>query len=163
MNNLKRLPEGAKVVIPCVYNSGRRAYVRATVGHPEVIHIQILDDPERPYQGVVDRYLHLCIGEIENKVICEYKGVLGEIERREAKNIIEAVKGINKYFFAGQLTVLSDYPTKMIVERVINGENYEVVVPLSEAHLGGSWQHYYQDRSWMKDAQGIKDDTIYYA
>jgi hypothetical protein len=73
----------------------------------------------------------------------------------------EAVREICKYFIAGKLTVLSD--EKMIIRRVISGENYEIVVPLSEAHLGGSWQSYYHDRSWMTDAQAIKGDTIYYA
>lgn len=159
---MNRLPDGTTVIIPCIYNSGRRAYVRTTAGHPEVIHIQILDDPERPYQRGVDGYLHLDTAEISKKADYEGTGFIRDLWRAEAQEIIEAVREICKYFIAGKLTVLSD--EKMITRRIISGENYEIVVPLSEAHLGGSWQHYYQDRSsWRDDAQAIKGDTIYYA
>lgn len=158
---MNRLPDGTTVIIPCIYNSGRRAYVRTTAGHPEVIHIQILDDPERPYQRGVDGYLHIDEGKISEKINCETPGTLGDMWRQEGADMIEAVREICKYFIAGKLTVLSD--EKMIIRRVISGENYEIVVPLSEAHLGGSWQSYYHDRSWMTDAQAIKGDEIYYA
>ena len=42
-------------------------------------------------------------------------------------------------------------------------EDIGQVVPLAEAHLGGTWQRYYEDNTWFKEAEEIKDGRIYLA
>jgi len=163
MRNLETLPEGNKVVIPCVYNSGRRAYVRATIGHPEVIHISIETDRERPYQRVVDGYLHLDTDRIDRDLQISPDEPVGGYRKKEAEEIAKMAGGINKHYFAGTLLVMSDYPTKMIVDRKIGDETWEVVVPMTETHLGGSWQHYYQDKNWLREAETIKGGQVFIA
>lgn len=37
------------------------------------------------------------------------------------------------------------------------------IVPLTNLHLGGTWQKYYKDRDWLDKAEQIKGRTIYLA
>lgn len=222
MRTLDKLPQHKsndgylhRVCIPCIYNSGRKATVRATIGYPEIIHISIDTDSDRPYQGVLDSYLH-----VDTEKITEWlshspdESIMGHYYQ-EALDCIEMIKGINKYYFAEMLTVLSD--NKAIVDRYIprvrtikqiwqdmrqaylsyNGDmswllgedgkesatrkfigclhsaalrfkgqynRIEQVVPLAEAHLGGTWQGYYPDGSqWLNEAETLKGSRIYLA
>lgn len=93
------------VIIPCIYNSGRKASVRTNLNEPNIIYINIDDEKDRPYQ-FTDGYLHINPQEVESSQA--YQSV---------ENCKKAIDMINKHFFAGSLLVLSD--DKAIVQRNI--------------------------------------------
>jgi hypothetical protein len=223
MGSLDRLPKHEsndgylhRVCIPCVYNSGRRATVRVTIGHPEVIDIGIDTDRQRPYQSVVDGYLHIDTESIVRDLETDPHAPIVGYRHKEALEMVEMIKGVNTHYFAGDLQVLSD--DKMIADsrcrrergmrdvlrdvgdawndysrtldfawclseykkpawwRGLTGragyalsklrkqhERVERLVPLSDAHLGGTWQRFYMDNSWLDQAAAIKGGRIYLA
>src|SRR3990167_2083315 len=122
MSTLDKLPRHSsndgylhRVCIPCVYNSGRIATVRATIDRPDIIHISIETDNRRPYQGAIDGYLHIETDTLERWLSHNPNESIMSYCHQEALNCIEMIKGINRCFFAGTLTVLSD--DKAIVNR----------------------------------------------
>lgn len=161
MNALNQLPEGKRICIPCQYNGGRTATVRATLGHPEIIHIAIDTDEHRPYQSIADGYLHIDRQRIDEWLAKDPAEPYGGHRHQDALDAIEMIKGINKYYFAGTLTVLSC--STEIARKDISGAMYDVVLPMASAHLGGSWQDYYQDNLWVAEAETIKGSAIYLA
>jgi hypothetical protein len=223
MGSIDRLPEYHikdgylhRVCIPCVYNSGRKATVRATIGRPDVIDIAIETERGRPYQIVEDGYLHLNVEFIKKDLETDPNNWATGYRHQDALEIIEMVKGINKHYFAGTLTVLSDEKAivdkyirryrsaKEVIHDIISAwrqhnrtldfewlfyevkkpkwwskftgkirhavtilkkqyERVEMVVPLSDAHLGGTWQEFYSDNSWLDEAETLKGGRIYLA
>lgn len=157
MRTLDQLQDGARVCIPCHYNSGRKATVRCTAGHYDLIHIAIDDMPDRPYQSVLDGYLHIdVVGIREDLAIPADEPYMG-YHRKEAEEIVEAVRHININYFAGTLKVLSEteeyYP--------LHSRDESPVKPL-EAHLGGTWQAFYREgENWIVEAEKRSKKTIY--
>jgi len=92
--------------IPCIFNSGRTATIRVNPAEPEKVHVSIETESGRPYQMVLDSYLHIDKDRLES--YAKYENV------NEIKSTIDM---INKYFFAGKLQVFSD--DKEIVDRFI--------------------------------------------
>ncbi len=219
MGTLNSLPAGKRVCIPCRYNGGRLVTVRATLGFPEIVHISIDTRASYgcfPYSYLTDGYLHIRYEEIERNLSGGTS--CPEFFRQEAEQQIEMIREINKHYFAGRLTVLSD--DTEIAEKTMRRErsflqmlgavvaawkNYTdlldfdwllsqplpqwswfhragarsryalrqvrkqydriaVVQPLSDAHLGGTWQRYYDDRfTWLAEAESLKGSRIYLA
>lgn len=199
------------IVIPCIYNSGRKAYVRVIQGKYHHIDIQICDDRYRPYQMAIDSYLHIDKDKIAEYLARDPNDCIYGRYHQEAIDIIEAIKAINKHYFSGTLIVDSDEcqiakkiikkerklyqlfedftqefrakddyfdfledttPTKISIFKRIKKalkilkkqyETIEVVEPLNDAHLGGTWQNYYDNKNWFNEAEAEKGSTIFLA
>lgn len=99
-------------LIYCAYNSGRRAIVRWDDKRPDIIDIQIEDDPGRPHQITIDGYLHIDTERHNRLMAAEERwrpGITAATDR--------AICRINTLYFAGALNVHSD--SRQIGERYI--------------------------------------------
>lgn len=105
MRTLDNIKSGqGRLCLPCIYNSGRKACVRVNLNEPNLIHISIESEPGRPYQGIIDGYLHVDVESLESQ------GTWNCMD--DCKKAIDL---INKHFFSRTLIVFSD--DKAVVDK----------------------------------------------
>jgi len=134
MRNLDKIESGrGRLAISCQFNSGRKATVRLHINNTKLIHLSIDTDDLRPYQLVLDGYLHLC--DSAGVAQWEYRKEEAEMERR-------AIAEINAAYFTNQLVWLTDGHIDLDHRRLI-------VKPLDKVPLGATWQKYSED-NWLE-------------
>lgn len=128
------------VSIPVVTNSGRKGQI-VTSDAGSYLKIEGSD-----FWDVQDGYLHLDMDRHMEYLYSKYA-------------VIGAVKKMVVLYFAGKLKIKNSLFTK--VKKVIGGVEYDICVPMDCPPLGGTWQAYFTNNDWIKEAEKIKGDKIY--
>jgi len=108
MSSLNKIKSGkGRLCIPCIFNGGRKATIRVHIDEPSIVHLSIESEPGRPYQSIIDGYLH-----IDNEML-ELSKCYQSVD--ECKKAIDL---INICYFSDNLKILSE--DKAIVDKAID-------------------------------------------
>ena len=137
LDNIKSGP--GSLCIPCEFCSGRGATIRMNINEPDKVHIAIEGENGRPYQGMLDSYLH--INQENLKARSSYENI---------DEIKCAIALVNKFYFAGKLQVYSD--DKEIIDRWILKPRTikQVIIDMVAAYQDTSDDFYRDMMGWPK-------------
>lgn len=169
-------------------NSGRTFAITHHGIRDGLIHVSVTSESAHPYSICDDGYIHLidadytpeqiaAIKEINTYQFAERLSIESEIGEMVSilynagtmpmySMIREHLRSCDITDWLGEvaapdLETAQRFPIPWAELNTIKWRYADALAPLNSLHLGGTWQRYYEDSSWIHEAERIKGDTIY--